>query len=347
MNFFEIFPTPKFLKLEYAGLSLTDGSISLISFAKNKKRERFLKSYGRQEIPKEILEDGEIKKPEELLKILSDFRKKYSLHYVKSSISEEKSFMFETTLPKMSREDIKSALKFKIEESVPIPADEAIYDFQIMPKPVGAEEQKIVTTVFPRNIIQESLDIFKKSGLNPLSFETESQAITRAVIKIGKNEPTLIVKAEKEKIALYLVEKGIVRYTSAIDNSHQNSSAKSETENKKPERVLENEVKIYTYDQNQTPLLKDSIDKLLTYWDSLNQDRPESEFKIKKILACGAESANPNFKNEFTEYFSVPIELADVWTNAFPTDKYIPEISFEESLSYAAAIGSALPSKYN
>jgi desulfoferrodoxin (superoxide reductase-like protein) len=39
----------------------------------------------------------------------------------------------------------------------------------------------------------------------------------------------------------------------------------------------------------------------------------------------------------------IPVSVADVWTNAFSTEKHTPVITAEDSLEYAVAAGLALP----
>ena len=43
------------------------------------------------------------------------------------------------------------------------------------------------------------------------------------------------------------------------------------------------------------------------------------------------------------EGIEIKFVLADVWVNTSSARDYAPDISFEESVEYAAAIGSVLP----
>ena len=64
---------------------------------------------------------------------------------------------------------------------------------------------------------------------------------------------------------------------------------------------------------------------------------------IESILLCGEASGTVGLVEHLGAKHMVKIEMANVWKNIFSFDDHIPEISKEESLAYAAAIGLALP----
>jgi hypothetical protein len=88
--------------------------------------------------------------------------------------------------------------------------------------------------------------------------------------------------------------------------------------------------------------LNSEMRKIFSYWNN----RPDDGFssgEIKRVIVCGAEASQEDFVRELMEEVEAEWRLADVWVNAFSIKNGLPEISFEESLGFATAIGLALP----
>lgn len=340
-TFFDFFPTPKFITMPSAGLLLADENIFFVNLERGKGGNLVLKEYGKEQIPNGIIENGDIKNPKEIVDLLSNFRKKYNISFVKTSLPDEKAFLFRTTIPKMSVEEIREALQFKIEENVPLMANEAIFDFQVLPwEDKEAKEIQVVVSVVGEELVFNYLNIFKESGLKPVLFEIESQSIVRAVIEKGDMRPYIIVNVGVGKIGLYIVDRGLVQFTSNLNLGKDFFSSLTFSRKEENIRYKDEQAMVYTKSADTERVLKDEIDKLLAYWSSFN---PTSKAKIEKIILCGEGALDQNAKNYFKTYFSFPIELANVWTNAFSLDHVTPDLPFEESFKYVAAIGLALP----
>jgi Tfp pilus assembly PilM family ATPase len=57
---------------------------------------------------------------------------------------------------------------------------------------------------------------------------------------------------------------------------------------------------------------------------------------------CGGDSNLIGLPEYLSSSTKNPIEIANVWVNIINNEKYIPEIKFEDSLTYVAALGLAL-----
>src|SRR3989344_605812 len=341
-TFFDFFPTPKFITMPSSGLLLADENIFFVNLVRGKKGELLLKEYGREQIPGMIIQNGDIKNPKEIVELLTAFRKKYDISFIKTSLPDEKSFLFRTTIPKMSLSEIREALQFKIEENVPLLANEAIFDFQVLPwEDPEAKEIQVVVSVISEEVVFNYLNILRESGFKPMMFEIESQSVARAVVKGGDMRPYIIVNAGAGKVGLYIVDRGLVQFTSNLNLGKDFFSSLTFSQKEGGNiKYGDGQGVVYTKAADTERILKDEIDKLLAYWSSFN---PTSKAKIEKIILCGEGALDPNIKNYFKTYFSFPLELANVWTNAFSLDRITPDLTFEESFKYAAAIGLALP----
>jgi hypothetical protein len=78
--------------------------------------------------------------------------------------------------------------------------------------------------------------------------------------------------------------------------------------------------------------------KVFAFWST----RPDSK-EIQKAILCGFGASKKDFIEKLMSEGHLPYKLADVWINMSPSRGHVPEISTEESLSYASVIGLGLP----
>ena len=70
--------------------------------------------------------------------------------------------------------------------------------------------------------------------------------------------------------------------------------------------------------------------------------RGKIDRQIKKVILCGGDSNLVGLSEYFSVSMKVSVEMANVWVNITNTEKYIPDISFNQSLAFASALGLAL-----
>jgi type IV pilus assembly protein PilM len=128
--FYKIFPTPVYLKNETVGLDISDQSIKFIGLIK--KGDSFsVSKFDEIKIPLGIIESGQIKNKEELIKALSGLRQKNNLKDVIVSLPEEQAYIIRMKLPAMPRNQIREAIELQLEEYIPLKADQVVFDYEI------------------------------------------------------------------------------------------------------------------------------------------------------------------------------------------------------------------------
>jgi hypothetical protein len=328
MNFtkiFDAFPTPKFLDIPFAGLSVTDSAVHCIAFGK-KHGHLFIEKYAQKTMPPGIVTAGQIYKTEELTEILKTIKKDLGLQYVKLSLPEEKAYLFTAKIPIVAKDEIHSAVESQIEDNVPVSPSELVFDYRITPH-LAEDHLDVVVSALPGSEVEMYVDIAEKSGLTLLSLEIESQAIARALLPKNIPGTVLIAHFGAEKVGLYVVTKRVVHFTSTIPLYAITPDA--------------------TPSQHKTELasnlsfLSQEIKKLDAYWHTLKENVDEADKKIQKIIVCGKDLAD-----ETVPYLGssnqIPVELGNVWTNVLDLNKMLPPIDFADSLEYAASIGLAV-----
>ncbi len=350
-SFYRLFPTPKFLMAPSFGLDISDQSLKFLELVPIKNGVR-MGRYGERKIPAGIIESGKIKDPKRLRDVLLALRKEVGVRFVRVSLPEEQVYLFRLHLEKAGMENVREGIELSLEEHIPIPAQDAIFDYDLISQDDKGLDAQVAA--IPKNVIENYLSVFRESLISVQSFELEAQAISRAVIKKGDLETYMIVDFGQTRTGIFIVSGGVVVFTSTLDIGGMSlddmikknfNITTEEADKMKRDFGLQRNVankEIFPVLLNSVSILRDEIVKHFLYWNTHLDEDGKSSPPIKKIILCGGDSNLIGL----TEYLSVSIkckvEVANVWVNIANTGKYIPDINFNKSLTFAAALGLAL-----
>lgn len=313
---------PEFLNLkpETFGLDISDLSLKI---AKLRKKDGFssLASFGESEIKPGIIEGGEIKDQDGLVENLKEAVKnvkgeKLRTQYIVASLPEEEAFIRVIQMPAMEEKELKKAAYFEAENYIPLPLEKVYLDSQIIS--VAEKSSKmldVLIVAFPKEVADCYLSVFCKAGLKPTAFEVESQAISRALIKKGtKDRSLLLLDLGATRTGLSFFSKRSLRFTATIATISESFSTED----------LVNEIK-----------------KHIDYYKG-------SESKeLAEVLLCGGRANSKDLQALLSRELAIKVSLGNPWVNILPEPvKEIPELSFEDSLKYTTALGLALYDKF-
>jgi len=363
MEFFSIKP-------EAFGLDISDSSLKIVKLKprsrrlpslRGEKRGKFfacpvgsrrdsfgdLASFGEFEINPRIFKNGEIKNEQALIKIIQEALakvkgEKLNTKYVVASLPEQKAFLRVIQMPKMTGEELRDAIPFEAENYIPLPIEKTYLDFQVIP-PLSEKKQdltqQVLIVAFPKSEVNSYLSLLKKAGLQPKIFETESMAISRALIGSArpvkqnlsneanglKNEageaPVVLIDLGETKANFIIFLRNSIRFTSTIQIIEE-----------KPSDLAEQIKKYIDYYQ---------FHPVSPAGSGTNGTHYSEKKGIKKILLSGGNSCLKEFSNILSEKLKIPTELGNPWINILP-EKEKPKLSPEDSLRYTTALGLAL-----
>ncbi len=355
-KFFDFFPPPKFLEMPSVGIDISDQAIRFVELIRSEysHQKYHVVSFGEKKIPEGVITSGFINKPEVIKKLLEEIRKEHSYHFVSAAIPEEKAYLFKTEVPKIEERQIRNNIEFRLEENVPVGPSDSVFDYDIMHRSTHAQDHiDVVVTVVPNKVIAAYTDLFEEANLVPISFELVTQAIAHSVVPRDDLETCLIVNVTDSRTGFGIVSEGAIQFTStlnfggtnftsAIQKNYAVSLADAEKIKTEKGSVQNKGGKELLYSVSTTlSVLKDEIKKVITYWQD-HIEKAKLDNPIKRVILCGKDAAMLGFEDYLSDSLSHPVSLANVWTNVFDFDQHIPEISFENSLNYAPAIGLAL-----
>jgi type IV pilus assembly protein PilM len=341
---FEFFPTPRFLKFSYVGLDISREFVhyaELISTGESFKLGR----YGRR-----VFEAGDNMLTNDSLKnTLKEIKKTDKVTYVKVALPEEETYLFTLEVTGDTSHEIKSNIEFHLEENVPIVGSEALFDYYILPK---TDKKIAVVSVVSRDVVNRYSSLLEECGMVAVSFMVESGALSRSIVKKNYVGTHLLVYLSREKTVLGVVEHGFVQFssTTSFGGAQLTSAIQKQfgvgVEEARKIKYKEGLFKTSGEDESISfglastiSVLRDEIQRVSAYWLKQTQGGGSP---VEKIILCGKDAAIPGFADYLSSSLKLPVEISNVWNNISYYNEVVPEISFEDSLSYATALGLVL-----
>ncbi|HMP67587.1 MAG TPA: hypothetical protein PKA60_02460 [Candidatus Paceibacterota bacterium] len=322
-KFKKIFPAPKYLDLDPVAIDLSDQTIRFMKL-RSDGVSIFPDEYKEIKIDKKVLNMSEIdedfdvedEKTKTLIDNLKKLKKEFKFEHAYVVLPESESYIFKMEIPKEAVANTDSVIKFNIEENVPISASDAIFSYSLLHH--NRSKFFAIVNVFPRQIIDIYTKIFDLAEISVISFESESVALSRAIIDSGDEDPYLSIRFLEDKVSVSIIERNVVQYDSAINISISD--------------ILDD------LDGDSATELKNTLNKLLVFWFT-NRDYNDEHKKIQVAILSG-ENSDDNAIHEFLEkYLKIEIRVADPWKNCFSIDDKLPEIKKSEALKYVSTIG--------
>jgi type IV pilus assembly protein PilM len=134
-----------------------------------------------------IIVGGELRDPDALAEALKDFFMKHGLPKKGVRLGIANNRIGVRTFEVAGVEDEKqlaNAIRFRAQEALPIPIDEAVLDYQILGEGVGEDGQptkRVLLVVAYRELIDRYVDACKKAGITLIGIDLEAFALLRAL----------------------------------------------------------------------------------------------------------------------------------------------------------------------
>ncbi len=360
------------MKAPAFGLDISDLSLKIAQLKKEKQALN-LSVFDYQSIAPGIINQGRIKKSDELTEIIKKVTAKHQkilqTNEVICSLPEEEAFIKIIKLPKMKKEEIPEAIKWEIEANVPYSIEEVYYDWQII-SPLSSlknpsrvlnktKEESflyVVIAVQPKSIVNDYLKVLKNSNLQPIVLEIESQSLARSLIKNEISpKPVVILDLGITGTGLTIFSNEAVCFTShiPISGEHFNQAIQKKMKITKEEAIKlkikvgldKSKMKGKVFEALE-PIINDFSNKIqyyINFWKSHSLPFSTPNGQIEKIILCGGDANLIGLPLYLSKKLKIPVQLGNPWVNIlkFPIKK-TPKLSYKKSLAYATTLGLAL-----
>lgn len=314
------------LKLEAFGLEINDFLLKIVKLS-TKGKNISISSFGDFKIENGVVEQGIIKDQKALSEIIksacSNIKgKKLNTKYVVASLPEEQSFLQVIQMPKMTEEELKTAVPFEAENYIPMPIDQVYLDFEAINTLEDSDHSDVLVVATPKQIVDSYVSCIKSAGLVPVAFEVESESIMRAVIKNKKSQsPLFVIDIGDRNTGFIIFAEQSIRFTNSVPISAQQLS-QNDSERFKQQLINE-------------------VEKCINFYKShVNYQYTAADSGIKIIVLTGTGGSSQKAIALLKEKILPNIEVGNPFINLSLDRK--SNIKPEEFLTFTTAIGLAM-----
>lgn len=340
---------PKFLSMPAVGLDISADAARFVELEQKGKILRVAR-YATQNFPEGVIEKGQVRENKKLKDAIALLAKQYDLSFANISLPEEQAYLVNIEIPRMDMSEVREAVEFRLEEYIPIPGADAVFDYVVTDS--HKETMNVIVSALPRIVVEEYFEIFKDTGIIPKSFEFESQAIARAIIPKGDKGTFLVVDIGKMITDVFVCVGGVVQFSASLDiGGHLLTQAiaralnisSEDAEALKAKHGLVSSGKVEGMYEAMLPIVNDLRTRLMrhySYWQTHHGDKTGGN--IEYIYLTGGGANLKGLSEHISADIDVKVQIANPWVNVATFEEYVPPLTQSESHGYATAIGLAL-----
>ncbi|HUY05547.1 MAG TPA: pilus assembly protein PilM [Candidatus Paceibacterota bacterium] len=346
-----LFAPPRYMALPLAGVDLSTSGVKAVRLEEG-THGLVLAQYVEARLPAGAFTDGEIVDRAAVIEALASAAEATGIAAANVSLPESKSYLFETTVPGVGKDEQRLAIEQHLDEFIPLPPAETIFDFIEIGRNENGEAE-VAGIGFARRIIEETISTFDAADISTRSLEGETFASSRALLPYGDESTTLIIDVGKTTTKVSIVTRRIPRFATTINiGGHALTLAvqkyfgvtEAEARKVKAERGIVptpgNEEYLAAM-LSTVSAIRDEISRHLAFW----QERavPGSTHEpVSRALLVGGNASVRGLPEYLEGTLQIPVVAGDVFTNLASRDTWVPSLDYTESLAYATAIGLAL-----
>jgi len=249
-------------------------------------------------------------------------------HDVVISIPEQGAFTRTVTFPLLTDAEITSAVKWELEQYIPIPASEAISQHIILERNEKSSPPSVLVLLVaaPRVLVEKYTRLIQMAGLNPVAVETELIALTRALappdktvllVDLGANSTDIAIAKNSMLCFSRSIPLAGEAFTRAVSQGLGVNATQAE-EYKKTYGLVSNQLegKVKTALDPVLRLIVDEIKKAVSFYQSEQKGEAPTAIQVS-----GGTSGMPQIITSLTELLGIEVSIA----NPFAKVKIDPE----------------------
>jgi type IV pilus assembly protein PilM len=166
------------------GLDLDAGSVAATEVRFNGGIE--VTGYGVAAIEPGMFQEGEVVDPEALGGAIKELFSQHKLgRLVRLGIANQRVAVRTMQLPRIeNRDELETAIRFQAQDQIPMPLDQAVLDWQVVPQTIPSPDQQtteVVVVAARRDMLQKSMAALRAAGLRPVGIDHSAFGMIRAL----------------------------------------------------------------------------------------------------------------------------------------------------------------------
>jgi type IV pilus assembly protein PilM len=281
---------------------------------------------------------------------MQNAKPRVNVKMVVSGLPESKVFTKVIQVPKMTDDELNTAIPFEAAKHIPVPQNELYLDF----KNLGEMTKDVLDVLFvaaPKYLVENYIKVFHLADMDLIALETKPIAAARAIIHKNENQTILILDIGAEATGISIYDMESIRFTFTIPhggNTLTNNIANTLKIPVDKAEKFKREIGLKKDDNSEVfaamgQIMDDIIEEIknaIKFYES----RTKPARKIAEIRICGGGALTPNIAEYVKEKVEKPVNIANPLINLKQNSgKNIPS---QDVLRLTTAIGLALREKY-
>jgi type IV pilus assembly protein PilM len=178
---------PSFFKTPAVGLDIDRGAIKAVQVSRS-SGSFALQHVGYRRLPPGAVSDGEVADHELLSYEIKEFWASHSFKgkAVYLGVANPKVVVRLLDFPRMSPEDLKSAIGFEAQDQIPMPIDEAVLDYVVLgPQEEGSDLDRILIVAAQQDMISRYSSALRAAGLRPEGVDVKALSLLRSTLPVS------------------------------------------------------------------------------------------------------------------------------------------------------------------
>lgn len=252
-------------------------------------------------------------------------------------------------MPSLSEKELAAALKYEMEQYIPLPLDQVKTDWQILgPSTSENKKTRILLVAAPQSLIKKYESVMEEIGLIPATIETEMLSVHRAlfplvnaqganmIVHMGAATTNIAVVENGEIVMVFVVDKGGIAITRAI--SLDLGIDLNQAEAYKKAYGLSKDIFQGKIGKSLFPILESILGDIRKTVLLYKEKNPNQQ--ITQVVLSGGSAQLPGADIYFTNQLNTQVVLG----NSFQIYdiKNVPQQVLSDSLSFNVVTGLAL-----
>ncbi|MBI3963662.1 MAG: pilus assembly protein PilM [Candidatus Kerfeldbacteria bacterium] len=354
----------------YLGIDLGTSSVKIVQLDDLDGRPKLV-TYGFSETPASIVKTDDPALHARLAEVVKQIiaESHATATHVVAALPSYAVFSSVISLPAMSEKELVSAVRWEAKKFVPMPLDEMTLDWKVLNIPgvkgaegrhgldvmrgkagQGDQRQKvknleILLTAAPKNIVRRYLSLFKMTGLQLMSLETEAFALERSLIgndraaillvDVGALSTDISVIVDRVPVLNRSIDVGGDTITRTIAKNFNISIDRAEQ--------FKRDFGIAASQGNQVPktieFVVGSVINEIKHVFSLYASQGGTP--IEKVVLAGGSSFLPQLPEFLSSTLNIKVFIGDPWARVIYPEELTPALK-EIGPRFAVSVGLAL-----
>lgn len=335
----------------FLGIDIGDSSLKMVEL-KKKNRKIYLSNYAFSENVSEI-NFTKIEDVNYLAQAILKVRKEAGITSTKVTASLPSFAVFSSviSLSNVDKKNIAATINEEAKKVIPLPLEEMILDWKIIPDENGKIPSKGNMRVFltgsPKKLVRKYIDVFKKANLNLVSLETETFSLIRSlvgddkatsmIVEIGANSTDIFIVKESIPVLNRSLSVCASTVTTALAEKLGMSYSQAEQFKLDLSVVLSDDAKEelpHLITKTLEPIATE-IQYLLDFFHS------QGGGEVEKIILSGGGSMLLNLADYFSKRLNTKVIIGDSWNRVNYSEELKPVLA-EIGAKLSVAVGLAM-----